>query len=148
MYDAALEHPLAHGLEHASFFTAGILLWWPLIQPVPMRYRMRGTGGFAYTFAAKFSLAILGLYLTWSTVVAYDYYNDVPRTWGLSPIADQNVGGAMTMVEQAIVLVIVESWLFVKMLNQSEKDDLRREALEDAAEERERAAAASVPAVD
>ena len=36
LYDAALEHPLAHGLEHASFFAAASL-WWPLIQPVPMR---------------------------------------------------------------------------------------------------------------
>ena len=42
LYDAALEHPLVHLLEHASFFTAGVALWWPLIQPVPMRRRPDG----------------------------------------------------------------------------------------------------------
>src|SRR4051795_5438954 len=39
LYDAALEHPFVHALEHVCFFTAGVLVWWPLIQPVPMRHR-------------------------------------------------------------------------------------------------------------
>ena len=42
LYDAALESDVVHALEHASFFTAGLALWWPLIQPVPMRQRMTG----------------------------------------------------------------------------------------------------------
>jgi cytochrome c oxidase assembly factor CtaG len=134
LYDAALQHPFVHGLEHATFFTAGTLVWWPLIQPVPMRYRLQGLGAFGYTFGAKVALGVLGLYLTWSKSVAFDYYEHVPRIWGLSALQDQNVGGALMMVEQAIVLVIVESILFVQMLNASEEQELRRERLEDAAE--------------
>jgi cytochrome c oxidase assembly factor CtaG len=136
IYDAALEHPFVHGIEHATFFTAGILVWWPLIQPVPMRYRLQGLGAFGYTFGAKVGLGVLGLYLTWSKSVAFDYYNHVPQIWGLSHLEDQNVGGALMMVEQAIVLVIVESILFVKMLNASEEAELRRERLDDAEEAR------------
>jgi putative membrane protein len=136
LYNAALEHPFVHGVEHLTFFTAGTLVWWPLIQPVPMRYRLKGLGAFGYTFGAKISLGVLGLYLTWSKSVAYDYYNHVPQIWGLSHLEDQNVGGALMMVEQAIVLVIVEAILFVKMLNASEEAERRRERLEDAEEER------------
>jgi cytochrome c oxidase assembly factor CtaG len=137
MYDAALEHPTLHGLEHATFFTAGMLLWWPLIQPVPMRHRLEGLQGLLYVFAAKASLGVLGLYLTWSTSVAFDYYNQVPRIWGLTAIGDQNVGGAIMMVEQALVLMLVFCLLFVKMLTQSEEAERRRERLEDAADRRE-----------
>ena len=137
LYDAALEHPFAHGLEHATFFTAGTLLWWPLIQPVPMRHRLEGMQGLLYVFAAKASLGVLGLYLTWSSSVAFDYYNDVPRIWDLTAISDQNVGGAIMMVEQALVLLLVFSLLFVKMLTQSEEAERRRERLEDDAERRE-----------
>ena len=90
-----------HALEHASFFTAGIALWWPLIQPVPMRHRMTGMWPFAYIGAAKLGLAGLGLYLTWSTSVAYEHYETVPRIWGLTAVEDQNVGGAMMMLEQS-----------------------------------------------
>jgi cytochrome c oxidase assembly factor CtaG len=133
MYDAALNHDALHALEHTSFFIGGIALWWPVIQPVPMRRRLTGLGIFAYLFVAKFCLGGLGIFLTWSHGVAYPYYEHVPRIWGLSPIEDQNLGGAIMMVEQSIVLVIAFAILFVRMLLQSEEDELRRERFEDAA---------------
>jgi cytochrome c oxidase assembly factor CtaG len=133
LYDAALEHPAAHALEHACFFTAGVAVWWPLIQPVPMRRRLTGVQPLMYIFAAKVGLAALGIYLAWSTGVAYDYYTRVPRIWGLSAIEDQNAGGAIMLVEQSIVLVIVMVVLLMRMLDQSEEEERRRERLEDAA---------------
>jgi cytochrome c oxidase assembly factor CtaG len=133
LYDAALEHPLAHALEHACFFTAGVAVWWPLIQPVPMRRRLTGMQPLMYIFAAKVGLAALGIYLAWSTGVAFDYYTHVPRIWGLSAVEDQNAGGAIMLVEQSLVLVTVMAVLFVRMLTQSEEEERRRERLEDAA---------------
>jgi putative membrane protein len=133
LYDAALEHPLVHALEHATFFTAGVTVWWPLIQPVPMRHRLSGLGTFAYIGGAKIGLGILGLFLTWSGSVVYGYYEHVPRIWGLSAVQDQNVGGAIMMVEQSLVLVTTFTILFVRMLLQSEEDELRRERFEDPA---------------
>ena len=133
LYVAALEHPALHALEHVSFFAAGTAIWWPLVQPVPMRRRLRGMSAFAYVGAAKAALAALGLYLTWSATAAYGYYEHVPRIWGLSAIEDQNAGGALMMVEQSLLLVTVFVVLFVRMLSDSEAEERRREALEDAA---------------
>ena len=133
LYDAALRHSNVHALEHICFLIGGTFVWWPLIQPVPMRHKLTGLGTFAYIAAAKLGLAALGLYLTWSHTLAYDYYAHVPRIWGLSPIEDQNVGGAIMMVEQSIVLVSAFCILFVRMLLQSEEEQRRRERLEDAA---------------
>jgi cytochrome c oxidase assembly factor CtaG len=133
LYNAALNHTLLHALEHACFFTAGVLVWWPLIQPVPMRRRLTGLSTFAYIGSAKIGLAALGLFLTWSSTVAYSYYLHVPEVWGLTHIQDQNVGGAIMMVEQSLVLVVVFAVLFVRMLAQSEEDERRRERLEDIA---------------
>ncbi len=133
LYDAAIRYPALHALEHASFFTAGVAVWWPLVQPVPMRRRLTGLGTFAYLGTAKAGLAALGLFLTWSSTVAYPYYETVPRIWGLSAITDQNAGGAIMMVEQSTVLATAFMILFVKMLTQSEEDERRRERLEDAA---------------
>ena len=133
LYEGAIRSPVLHALEHASFFAAGIAVWWPLIQPVPMRRPLTGLSTFAYILAAKLSLGALGLFLVWSRSVAYGYYESVPRIWGLSAIEDQNLGGAVMMVEQSFVLALVLLVLFVRMLGASEEQDLRRERLEDAA---------------
>jgi putative membrane protein len=132
LYEAAIENPLVHLVEHISFFTAGVAVWWPLIQPVPMRRRLDGLSTVAYIGTAKFGLAALGLYLTWSGAVLYDYYEGVPRVWGLSAVEDQNVGGAIMMVEQSLTFVIALVVLFARMLVQSEAEERRRERLEDA----------------
>ena len=134
LYDAALRDPAVHALEHLAFFSAGVAVWWPLVQPVPMRRRLTGIQPLLYIFAAKVGLAVLGIYLAWSTGVAYDYYSHVPRIWGLSAVEDQNVGGAIMLVEQSIVLVIVMTALLIRMLGQSEEEERRRERLDDAAE--------------
>src|SRR5437763_1010579 len=133
LYDAALRHSAVHALQHVPFFTAGVLVWWPLIQPVPMRRRLTGVQPLMYIFGAKVGLAVLGIYLAWSTGLAYDYYAHVPRVWGLSAVEDQNVGGAIMLVEQSLVLVTVMAALLVRMLAQSEEEERRRERLEDIA---------------
>jgi putative membrane protein len=140
LYDAATEHAGVHLLEHLSFFAAGIALWWPLIQPVPMRRRLTGLQPLGYIGAAKAGLAALGIYLAWSSAALYPYYEQTPRIWSLSPVEDQNVGGVIMMVEQSMTLVIVMVALFITMLARSEEEQRRRERLEDA-----RAASANAP---
>ena len=108
-------------------------MWWPLIQPVPMRRPLKGLWPIAYIGTAKFGLAALGLYLTWSGTAIYPYYEGVPRIWGLSAVEDQNVGGAVMMLEQSLTFVIVLVAVFVRMLVRSEEEERRRERLEDAA---------------
>jgi cytochrome c oxidase assembly factor CtaG len=130
MYDLALDHAWAHVLEHASFFTAGIAFWWYLIEPVPPRLRLRGPWPLAYLSAAKLLMGALGLVLAFAPDVSYDAYAQAPRTWGLSPLEDLNVGGVVMMVEQSIVLVIAFAIFFVRMLERSEADQRRRERLE------------------
>jgi putative membrane protein len=131
LYDAAVENPLVHLLEHVSFFAAGVALWWPLIQPIPMRRHLTGLQPVAYIGTAKAGLAALGIFLTWSTTAIYPFYEDTPRIWGLTPVEDQNVAGVIMMVEQSVTLVVVLVALFVRMLHQSEIDQLRRERLEE-----------------
>lgn len=131
IYDAALNHPAIHLLEHSAFFTAGLMVWWPIVQPIPMRRRLTGLSTIAYIATAKVGLAALGLYLTWSSGVLYSYYESVPRIWGMSAINDQNTGGAIMMVEQSLTFVIALVFLFSRMLSDSEEAERRKERLED-----------------
>ena len=132
LYDAAIEHPLLHVLEHLSFFAAGIALWWPLVHPIPMRHALTGLQPLGYIAAAKGGLAALGLFLAWSSTAHYPFYEDAPRIWGLTAVEDQNVAGVIMMVEQSMTLVLVMVWVFIRMLARSEQEELRRERLEEA----------------
>jgi cytochrome c oxidase assembly factor CtaG len=132
LYDAATEHPLLHALEHFSFFAAGIALWWPLVQPIPMRRGLTGLQSLGYIAAAKAGLAALGIFLAWSSTAHYPWYEEAPRIWGLSAVEDQNVAGVIMMVEQSLTLVLVMVWVFTRMLTRSEQEELRRERLDDA----------------
>jgi cytochrome c oxidase assembly factor CtaG len=132
LYDAAAENPLLHMVEHLSFFGAGVALWWPLVQPIPMRHGLTGLQPLGYIAAAKGGLAALGLFLAWSSTAHYPHYEETPRIWGLSAVEDQNVAGVIMMVEQSMTLVLVMVWLFVRMLNRSEQDEQRRERLDEA----------------
>ncbi len=53
----------------------------------------------------------------WCRVPIYDFYVDVPtRVWGLSPLADQELGGVTMASEQAIVLFVVFLFWFSRFL--------------------------------
>jgi putative membrane protein len=129
-YELTLHHVWAHDLEHVSFFIAGTAFWWYVIEPVPPRHRLRGMAMVGYITGAKLALAALGVVLAFSPSAFYETYREAPRIWGLTPLEDLNIGGLVMMIEQTIVLVSFFAILFVRMLDQSERDEQRRERFE------------------
>jgi putative membrane protein len=130
LYELALRHPLVHELEHLSFFAAGTAFWWYVIEPVPPRHRLRGMVSVAYVAGAKLLLGALGVVLAFSPTAFYDTYEAAPRTWGLTPLEDLNIGGLVMMIEQTVVLMIFFAIVFARMIEQSEQAERRRERLE------------------
>ena len=63
MYDAALEYPVVHVLEHMSFAIAGGLYWWHLLSPIRARRRLGGMGPVVYMLATKVLVGLLGILL-------------------------------------------------------------------------------------
>lgn len=130
LYELALDNPWAHSLEHAMFFTTGVAFWWFLIEPVPPRHRLKGPASIAYLSSAKLLMGALGVVLAFAPNAIYDTYEDAPRAWGMSAVTDLNVGGLMMMLEQSLVLVVVFSIAFSRMLERSEREQQRRERFE------------------
>jgi len=134
LYDATIQHDVAHVAEHLSFSLVGGLYWWHVLSPIRSRHRLRGIGPLAYMWSAKVGVGFLGVLLTFSPDVLYDVYAGKPDPWGMTPLTDQNVGGGLMAIEQAIVMGIALGWLFVRMLNESEAEDRRAERYEEGAE--------------
>jgi cytochrome c oxidase assembly factor CtaG len=102
-YDAALRHQwtILHA-EHACYFTAGVLVWWPVV------HGRLGSGTKAlYLFGAFVLASPLGLLLALLPSAVYGFYEHAPRLWGLSPLSDQQIAGVTMASEQAIVFFAV-----------------------------------------
>ncbi len=106
MYQLALENRTWHELEHAMFLTAALLFWWPVIQPYPSRRTSARWKLVPYLFLAGIQGTVLSGILAFSERVLYRHYADVPRLWGISPLVDQAMAGALMWVPGSIALLI------------------------------------------
>jgi cytochrome c oxidase assembly factor CtaG len=98
-YDAALRHQwtILHA-EHACYFFAGVLVWWPVVHG-----RWSSGTKALYLFGAFVLVSPLGLLLALLPKAVYGFYESAPRLWGLSPLSDQQLAGITMAAEQAIV---------------------------------------------
>jgi len=127
LYDAALEHPAVHVLEHLSFAAAGLLYWWHLLSPIRSRLRLGGLGPILYMASTKVLVGFLGVLLAFAPDLLYTTYEASGERWGLSPLTDQQVAGLVMALEQSIVMGIALAYLFFRMLSESEAEDQRSE---------------------
>ena len=99
IYDTALHHPhsLLH-VEHLTYLVAGCCLWWPVIHSD----RSAGAKA-AYLFGAFVLASPLGLLLALIPRAIYPFYVNAPRTWGPSPLVDQQIAGVTMAAEEALV---------------------------------------------
>jgi len=112
IYDRALEQSgwLLH-LEHLTYFSAGVLMWWPVVHG-----RYSDGVKALYLFGAFVLAAPLGLLLALLPRPIYGFYKDAPQLWGLSDIRDQQIAGVTMAVEQAIVFFAVFAYFFLRFL--------------------------------
>jgi cytochrome c oxidase assembly factor CtaG len=130
MYDAALRHPNLHVVEHLCFAAAGTLYWWHLLSPNRGRMRIGGMGPVVYMASTKLLVGILGILLAFAPHAFYPFYAHHPHYWGLTARDDQNMAGLEMALEQSIVMGIALVALFVRMLNESEREEQRAERFE------------------
>jgi cytochrome c oxidase assembly factor CtaG len=112
IYDTALRHPhsLLH-VEHLSYLAAGLCVWWPVVHG-------KGSAGAkaAYLFAAFVLASPLGLLLALIPRAIYPFYVHAPRTWGPSPLADQQIAGVTMAAEEALVFFGVFAAFLLRFL--------------------------------
>ncbi len=104
-YDVALQSEAWHIIEHACFLTTGLLFWWPVVEPYPGRWRWSRWLLVPYLFLADLQNTVLAALLTFSGHVLYPHYAGMPRLWGLTPLVDQAVAGALMWVPGSVVFL-------------------------------------------
>src|SRR5580692_7999566 len=106
VFGLALRWNWLHELEHACFLGAGLLFWWPVIQPWPSIARWPAWSIPLYLFCATLPCDALSAFLAFCDRVVYPSYISAPRMFAWSPLADQQFAAAMMWAAVTIILVI------------------------------------------
>jgi len=127
LYEAAVEHGAVHALEHVCFFTAGAIMWLPVLETLPAP-EWFGTGAkLAYIAVVRLVETVLGNAFVWAGTVFYPVYASGGELWGISPLRDQGLAGAVMMIEGSLVTIVALAWLFLRLAREGE---VRQELLE------------------
>jgi cytochrome c oxidase assembly factor CtaG len=113
-YDAALRNHALLALEHACYLAAGLLLWWPVFQDEP--HDLPSAHRAAYVGAAFLLGSPVGLLLTFLPQPVYAFYEEAPRLWGLSALADQQIAGVIMSASEAVVFFAVFAFFVLRFL--------------------------------
>lgn len=114
LYDWAMrEHPL-HIIQHLMFLAAGLLLWWPVLSPLPELPPLSSPAQMLYLFLVGIPMVLVAALITLSDEVLYSFYGEGPRQWGLTPLADQRVGGVIMWVPGTLVFLIAITIVFFR----------------------------------
>jgi putative membrane protein len=97
-YDLMMRNHEVHVATHLMFMVTAVIMWWPAMSPStllpPLRYGLRAL----YLFLVSIPMQIVAAIITFADEVLYDWYSVAPRTWGLSPKDDQQLGGLLMWV--------------------------------------------------
>jgi len=97
-YDLMMRNHSVHIVTHLMFMAAAVLLWWPVLGPTPVLARLSPGMGMLYLFLVQLPMQLLGAIITFADHPLYTWYLAAPRTWGLSPLDDQKLGGLLMWI--------------------------------------------------
>ena len=106
LFDASLENPLVHDLEHALYLGAGLLFWWPAVGLDPSPWRMPHPVRAMYVFLQMPQNTFLAVTILNSSVVLYQHYATLGRTWGPTVLEDQQIAGGLMWITGDILFLV------------------------------------------
>jgi putative membrane protein len=106
IFQLALRWNWLHELEHASFLGAGLLFWWPVIQPWPSVARWPRWSIPLYLFCATLPCDALSAFLVFCDRVVYMSYLSAPRVFAWSALEDQQCAAALMWASVTVILLV------------------------------------------
>lgn len=120
-----------YGNLHSLLLFIGCLLWWPLLSPLPEYPRMTYPLQIMYLFLLMIPMTAVAAPITLATSVLYVFYVGGTHPLGLTPLADQVLGGLIMWVGQGVYIMFVFTAIFYRWSRSDNQEDppLNREPI-------------------
>ena len=120
VYATAMAYHPVHISQHLMFMATAVLMWWPMLSPLPELPRLAYPGQMLYCFLMSLPMSIIAIYITMADRVLYPAYSAAPRVWGISPQMDQYLGGLIMWIPGGLFFYIVMTFVFFKWAQRQE----------------------------
>ncbi|MDB4884907.1 MAG: ctaG [Gemmatimonadetes bacterium] len=120
MYEMALEHHNVHIVQHLCFMVTSVLMWWPVLSPMPELPRLAYPGQMLYLFLMTIPMSIVAVSIAYADHILYPAYASAPRVWGISPLQDQMIGALVMWIPGSFFFFTIISVVFFKWQQRDE----------------------------
>ncbi len=125
LVDASLRSEIVHFLLHVALVSAALLMWWPVVDPLPEMSRLSEPGKMLYLFLQSVLPTVPASFLTFASEPLYRFYETVPRLWGLDVVTDQRIAGLIMKLGGGLLLWGVITGLFFRWSSKEEATEQR-----------------------
>jgi putative membrane protein len=114
LYNAAMaNHPL-HIVQHLILLAASVIMWWPVLSPMPELPRLSYPGQMLYLFLMTIPMSLISVSIAYSGSILYPIYASAPRVMHLSPLEDQMLGALSMWIPGSLYFFGVISVIFLR----------------------------------
>jgi putative membrane protein len=115
---------VGHGAVHFLILGASLIMWWPVITPLPEMGRISDVAKMFYLFLTSIVPTVPASFLTFANGVFYEHYETVPRLWGISAHTDQMVAGLIMKLVGGLLLWSVIAVIFFSWYAREERGEV------------------------
>lgn len=110
--EATLNSSILHFFAHVVLVAVSILMWWPVLSPLPELPRLSAPGQMFYLFGQTIVPTVPASFLTFAESPLYSVYASAPRLFaGFDAVSDQRVAGVVMKLGGGLLL-----WSFIAVL--------------------------------
>jgi putative membrane protein len=122
-YELMMREHEVHIATHLLFMVTATLMWWPVMSSLPELPRLPYGAGMLYLFLVGIPMQVVAALITTADQVLYPWYSVAARTWGLSPLDDQQLGGLLMWVPGNLYMFLAIGVLFIFWARESERGE-------------------------
>ncbi len=110
-----------HFAAHATLFLTAVLMWFPVLSPIPDLPRLEPFAKMGYLFVQSLVPTIPASFLTLGDSALYGVYETFPRLWGISAHTDQVLAGLLMKLGGGLILWAAIATVFFRWYYEEER---------------------------
>jgi putative membrane protein len=127
----ALTSGWVHFLIHALLLVSSLIVWMPIVSPLPEIPRLAPVMQMLYLFAWSVVPTVPASFLTFGSSPLYKFYEHVPHLFGFTTLEDQQAAGLIMKIGAGLLLWGIIAVVFFRWASEEERANTPRHGLDE-----------------